>query len=65
METVLQLIGHFEFIEENKKNIKIVLQTSNLTSLTKSRSSPIILKKLYKNQNYINKSLITYYIDYN
>lgn len=59
METMLQIIRHFKFLEENKKSNKVVLQI--LTSKPSARSRPFLIapKRSCKNQECINKHLIS------
>lgn len=64
IKTVLQIIRHFKFIEENEKNNKIILETSILRLLARSKPFFIIPKKLCKNQKYINKGLIMHYTNH-
>lgn len=49
IETMLQIIRYFEFLEGNKKSNKIVLQTSTTRPLARSRPSLVTSKTSYKN----------------
>ncbi len=59
MEIVLQIIRHFEFMEENEKSNKVDLQTS-AGSL---RLSPAAPKESCKNKKCIDKGLTIHYTD--
>lgn len=63
IETVLQIIRHFEFMKGNEKSNEVVLQTSTSKPSARLRHSPAVPKRLCKNQECIDKSLTIHHTD--
>lgn len=63
IETVLQIIRHFEFMESNEKSKKVFLLIFISRPSVGSRPFFAVSKGSCKNQEYINKGLTTHYIN--